>query len=365
MDMDPVNAGFGVACVENCQPAPPEPDAPIVNVDANFLIHPSEQGTDGAFPRLRQMHAMFVAAEKAGSLVDASSVPLELRLTRPYRPPDYAEEWKLLRKAWSLIRNDKAKLARQKIAAASDEFYRNDPLNNLQDWLWRFAMFVCQPSYEQPFRDIMKAVKPLQRSTLCPDFSKACEATSEERGSRYFSVMKEFYSAHSEFSQTYFFVTKGVPLPVDHQTTSTDFEAVRMFYGNTYEQFTSLIEYLAMLNNMLLGRPYDTFDKLTLKQYRKLDKSSRFGPFSLNGAFMAICSEAENQIRNASHHGSFVFRQEDQTIRYHAGKGGSGPEQKMSYVNYLERCVRIFLQTMTLLRVEIIIATQLNVRPPL
>src|SRR6516162_3475158 len=135
-----------------------------------------------------------------------------------------------------------------------------------------------------------------------------------------------------------------------------------MFYANSYEHFTHIIEYLAMLNNMLVGRRYDTFQRLTIDQYRKLDRSARFRPFADNIAFMAIC---EAQIRNTSHHGSLVFNQAGQTISYRSGKGGTGPEQSISYADYLVRCVRSFLQTMTLLRIELMVATWLEVRYPI
>src|SRR5690349_20631750 len=119
-----------------------------------------------------------------------------------------------------------------------------------------------------------------------------------------------------------------------------------------------------MLKNMLAGRKYDTFQTLTLRKYRELDRSARFGPFNDNVTFMAICEEADNQIRNASHHGSFVFEQGPQIIRYHSGKGGTGQEHPISYVDYLVRCLRIFLQSMTLLRLELILSNRLKVRPP-
>jgi hypothetical protein len=88
---------------------------------------------------------------------------------------------------------------------------------------------------------------------------------------------------------------------------------------------------------------------------------------------MAMCSEADNQIRNASHHGSLRFNQVEQTISYQveqtisyrSGKGGTGPERRISYADYLVRCVRIFLQTMTLLRAELIVAAWLKVRHPI
>ena len=177
--------------------------------------------------------------------------------------------------------------------------------------------------------------------------------------------MKGFFSAYSEFGQAYLYATKHIPAPEHHTATSVDFEAVRMFYGSTYEHFTSLVDLFAMLNNMLSGRSHETFQSLTLQEYRRLDKPARFGPFSSNGAFTTICSEADNHLRNASHHGSFVLDAATQVITYRSGKGGTGPEQQIAYSAYLGRCVRIFLQTLTLFRVEALLSRQLGTRTPL
>src|SRR2546427_7509815 len=51
MDVDYVNIGCQVFCVENCEAIESVPDAPIVNVDAIFVIPPEQQGRDMAFPR--------------------------------------------------------------------------------------------------------------------------------------------------------------------------------------------------------------------------------------------------------------------------------------------------------------------------
>jgi hypothetical protein len=365
MHLDHAKHGWRVVCVENCEPILEVALAPIVNVDANFLIPPEQQGVDRVSPRLGQMFAMHEVAKQARSLVDMSTVPSTDRRSRPYRTPDYAEEWKLLRKAWSLARNGKTNLSEEIIAKGSAEFYSRDSLNSLQDWVWRLALFLCNPSYEPLFDSIMKAIEPLNGSVLLWDFRQFYKTVSRERGTRYFTIMRDFFAAYGELGQVYFFASKGFPVPVDCHTTSTDFDAVKMFYGNIYEHLTLLVEYLAMLNNMLSGRRYDTFQSLTLGQYRKLDRPARFGPFSDNPAFMVICSEVDNQIRNASHHGSFLFDQANQSVRYRTGKGGTGPEQSIPYANYLERCVRIFLQTMTLLRVELVVATYLEVRHPI
>jgi hypothetical protein len=54
---------------------------------------------------------------------------------------------------------------------------------------------------------------------------------------------------------------------------------------------------------------------------------------------------------------------ETQTIRYRAGKGGTGPEQCAGYATYLARSAK--LQTMTLLRLEIMMCQETGARPPL
>jgi hypothetical protein len=54
-----------------------------------------------------------------------------------------------------------------------------------------------------------------------------------------------------------------------------------------------------------------------------------------------------------------------QTIRYRAGKGGAGPEQRVDYATYLARSAKLFLQAMTLLRIEIMMCHSTGARPPL
>jgi hypothetical protein len=113
------------------------------------------------------------------------------------------------------------------------------------------------------------------------------------------------------------------------------------------------------------GRKFDEFERLTRQDYLELDKSSRFNPFSTNAPFLALCEERDNQLRNASHHGSFQFDQGKQLIAYRSGKGGTGPVQRIGYAAYLAKCTRIFLQAMTLLRIEIMMCHLSGARPPL
>jgi hypothetical protein len=361
----PDTAKRGIFYDENCKQIREVTGAPIVNLDANFLIPEDEQGQDFAFPRLKQMHAMFEKASERDHPQSPYSSLSNEKVGQPRHSANYAEEWKLLKKAWSLYRNNKVKLSKRCVDGASRDFYSYDPLDNLPDWVWRFTFFLCQPSFEKKFLDAMKPIESLIETNQLNDFSSYYKETLAGRGSRYFSLMKDYFSAYSEYGQVHFLVTNDIEIPITHQASSSDFQKIKMFYGNAFEAFTSNVDLFALMNNILHGRAFDTFESLTLVKYKKLDKASRFGPFSMNPFFTEVCIEADNQIRNASHHGSFEFDQHANIIRYRHGKGGTGPEETITYSRYLEKCVRLFLQAMTLYRVELILCKKLNIPYPL
>jgi len=71
----------------------------------------------------------------------------------------------------------------------------------------------------------MKAIEPLNDSILLRDFRQFYKTVSSERGAEYFNMMAGFFNAYPEFGQVYFSVSKGLEIPSDYRTTSTDFEA--------------------------------------------------------------------------------------------------------------------------------------------
>src|SRR3984893_8395471 len=113
--------------VENAEPTAEEAGAPIINVEANFIVPEEERHKDLAFPRLTQLMAMADISEKHGSLISVADIPEGMFGQRPHRRPDYAEEWRLLKKAWSLHRREQDHLAQKKITAASELLYKSDP----------------------------------------------------------------------------------------------------------------------------------------------------------------------------------------------------------------------------------------------
>ena len=117
----------------------------------------------------------------------------------------------------------------------------------------------------------------MRGSPLWDEFNKFYESDAASRGKRYFDLIKDFFQGYAEFSQVYFFVVRNMLIPEGYHTTSTAFEAVEMFYGRAYEQFASLIEYLAMLNNMLAAG-----HTMFSKRLRSLTIANNHGRNALN-----------------------------------------------------------------------------------
>lgn len=159
------------------------------------------------------------------------------------------------------------------------------------------------------------------------------------------------------FTPVYAYCSIGMEMPPNYVIVSEHFEDIKMFYGNVFEAITSLVATFACLNNVIVGRSYDKFNELTLNQYQKLDKSNRCTAFGLNPSLIWVAADIDTQLRNASHHGSMQFNSKDAVITYRAGKGGTGQEQKISYTDYVVKCVSAFLSLTVLLRIELLLQT--------
>jgi hypothetical protein len=352
LDIDHQRAATKFVSVKNCSVVKEEPGAEIVNLEANFLLTPEEQRQDFVIPRLRQVVAM---AEASANQFAKSGLVMPNLKTAGWRP-DYAAEWQDLERAWSLTRRKQNDLAQKIIESASAQRYADAPLSSLGDWLWKFTASMGGFSTQAKVSACVSVTKPLANTSKVKDFSSHYGAISKEHGLRYFEVFREFFNCYGEFSQIFLYYSAGLDVPMEHRATSSNFSAVRRFYGDCFENFAVLVEFLAFINNICEGRNWNTFERLKFHEYRELDKPNRFNAFAKNSEFSALCGERDNRIRNGSHHASFTFDPESQTVKYRSGKGGTGPEQSMPYADYLDRCCRIFLQVVALFRLELMVA---------
>ena len=356
MTVDYQNLGTEVFAIDGCQvvEGPAYGVGPVINVDANFAVPEGMANEDFTFHRLNQMRDMVKAAEAFGPLPSNQFDPNARR--RPIA--DHVTEWKHLKKAISLTSNGKSKLAGKKTSWATEEYYSDDPLSGPTDWFFRFTLKFLGRKHGVHFKHMMDEFRAIATNHDCDDLmDHYAKAMVVDRFKRYREIYTDFFSKHSQFSQVTFQAGLGLPPADDMVATSVQFDEVKSFYGDAYEVFAGSVDFLAMLNNVKLGRKFDAFETLTLEKYLKLDNSSKFNPFATNSVFTVLCGEKDNQLRNASHHRSIRMDKDGRTLRYRAGKGGMGDEQELTYASYLYRSVTLFLQISVLTAVELTICS--------
>lgn len=332
-----------------------ENDGEIINLDSDFVVNPKHMGVDRLQNRVSQMRDLLIAQMKEAEKADGQKIGFESFLSDGPMTP-YDKEWSMLKKAWSLDRNSKDDLSKAQINQANNIIYTVSPLDDINDWLWRFSTRLGGAHYNSKFEVIMNEIKLAQSQK---DFNAfmgyfKCVLHSEHQNV-YFNVMNEFFHSYSNFSSLLYRCQVGLDIPDDFEVSTKDFNAVRMVYGNFYEAATTLVQTFACLNNVITGRNYDAFETMDLEKYKSLDKSGRTNPFKDNKALYELFEEIDNQIRNASHHGSIKLAASSGEVVYISGKGGVGPEKRIQYSEYLHSIVRLFLSIMTMMRVEIVL----------
>jgi hypothetical protein len=322
------------------------------------------QGQDRVFPRLHQMAAMVRQAQAEGRL--------EELLVHPNLGDvgggvtTIIDEWRDLRRAWTLRRRGQVPLSRGVIKNASSALYPGNPIDTLEDWVWYFAQKLGR---HENMRRLESLIGRANEASKQPGWQGLLRhyhgRMAGERGRKYLSVFTQFFDAYGEFAQVHTRVVGGVPIEAHEHVGSVDFERSRMFYGNAFEMHAELIDLIAIMNNVLNGRAFDTFKNISLEKYLVSDKAGRSTAFSDDAALLAVADEFDNRIRNASHHGAMNFDPDTQVITFRTGKGNAGAEVNFTYAQYLAACVRMAMQVLVLLQFELVLAHRAGVRSPL
>jgi hypothetical protein len=345
---------------ENVEPAGKE--GTIVNLDAAFPVNPDSTGNDHVRNRVKQLHRLVTENQRRYDEVHGKGAFADLIGVQEGPSIGLHDEWQRLKQVWSLSRNGKASLAKKKMKDAFKEIYPNDAPDHLYDWLWRFCGKIGGAEYEQRFMKILLEIKRSTEGGVKFDrfFTYFKKSLQKQHLNVFFEIFRQYFEHNDAFIQVQSYCRAGLSLPRGFSVGSNDFDDVKMFYGNAFEGMTTLVEFLACLNNAMAGREYDEFKTMTLSQYKEIDKAGRCNPFADNAAFFSICDCLDNQIRNASHHGNFKLSPNGKRIEYRSGKSGKGKKRHMSYTKYIHLCNKIFLSITVLFRLELILMANLG-----
>lgn len=167
---------------------------------------------------------------------------------------------------------------------------------------------------------------------------------------RYISIFSDYFKSRTELNQMLVFARINDSDTDDKIVGSRNFETVKLFYGQAYETLTSQFFVLACINNIRIGRNYDSFATMTLNKYLKdVQKSKKANPFIDVPAMAVFAKHLNSTIRNGSHHASFW--REGEILKYRSG--GAGAERDISYSHYLYLCNELAIALAALFCIEI------------
>lgn len=346
MKVDYENLSTQQVPVSNCVPS--DQEGSIVTLNPEMVIPDELQGKDFAFPflhemsRIREEDPTFDAdMEKIGRSAKEAIAEWE----RSGRlPPGVGHDWEFAKRVWSLFLNSRHDVCADYIKRQHAHYRFDEPPHP-----YEVIYAICARLGRRRAKDIYGALRE--------EWEKAGTTNPEQRDAlrSYFldnlgfdflsgtrTVMSEYMEHYSDFSQVLIYQDRDVSVGSGFSPSSFAFDDTKMLYGNAFEHLASFLLLPACLNNIVEGRPYDTFKKLTFEEYLDLDKASRHGPFKDNPNLATIADALNNQIRNASHHGNMRFNPKSGYVIYRPTK--SGRVKYVKYAEYLMLCNKI-LQT--------------------
>jgi len=355
-----------VKCIENSVPS--SIGGLVVNLHPEFVIPKDQLHQDSSFPWLNDLSRMVGKALRNPKtklpepLLDQGINFID-GFTLLGGSKFIVDEWRLLKKAWSLTLSGHADLAQNVLRPHSADFgYDND--TTFDDWLFSFSSKLLVPAQWPIFAnagDFLKRASRAYRSELSRFIQFYRDKLREQHFERYFDLYSEYFKDFTEYGQVLVYVRNKDVLPTGYQASSKAFNRTKMFYGNAFEVLTMHYVVLACINNVASGRPFNQFSDMSLTKYMTLKKTLRAKPFMNVVELTPFANNLDSTLRNASHHAAMKLNKHSGIIHYRSG--GTGAEKELSYAEYLIKCNEIMLITASLLMLELILAYQPSAEP--
>ena len=266
------------------------------------------------------------------------------------------EDWFVIEKSYSLYNSNMIDLMNEELKKYTriNDIYKFTSMIHsvLYDFLYRFI----SPNFLL-YNEIKKNFSK-SKSKHKYEFKKFKNYYNSELQSiywkNYIDIFSEYFKHFSEFNRL--LLNTKIELHPDIGTESifcpTNFNDVKMFYGNAYEYLTTHLTTFACINNINKNRKYDTFESMTLKKYNELNKDSKFNPLLNDVSFQLFCNEISSTLRNASHH-KWFYIDDDKPGYLQFRSGGTGQLNAISYIDYIYKSNQLMMKLAIMAMVEI------------
>lgn len=312
----------------------------VVNLHPSFAFDPEDYHSDNVFPSIAYLEKIYPSIrdtlETEPELIDAARV---------FDVPNTLEVWQQVHRALRLESRPENKSALRKCLnqyLALRHKYRPDIEAKCVDSMLRSffdSLFFPQLNWLlEPALELRNAAE----DAFPEEFSSFKDWYARELGSeqkeRFITTFQDYFRHFTQYSQMLVHARLGEEPPEPKIVGSKAFDEIKLYYGQAFEALTSAFVIPACLNNILRGRAFDQFERMTLNKYQKdVDKAKRACPFEAESAFFVLSNGLDAGLRNGSHHAS--IRRDQELIYFRSG--GSGRERDMPFSTYLHECNRL------------------------
>lgn len=324
-------------------------EATVMNLHASFSFEATTIHDRYAFPSI-----LFV--QKVHPFVRAVSDSKFQDLALLFEVPNCQNLWGLVRNSLTLAKqgaNDR------KLQRLFDDYRRQrercvgfTEISNTADLAHNFFDAMFYPRFEALAKPVSALISQLRETKLTEveRFLSYYKANHwEESYARNISLFSDYFRAYTEFSQMLTFARIDDQNVSGKLVGSKNFEHTKLFYGQAFEVLTSGFIFLACLNNMLSGRPFDEFQQMTLNKYvHDVEKAKRANPFKDQPDLFRFAEHLDSALRNGSHHAS-IWR-DGETVFYRSG--GTGAQRDIPYAIYLHLCNELAISCAALFVLE-------------
>lgn len=324
-------------------------EATVMNLHASFSFDEATIHDRYAFPSI-------LFAQKVHPFVRVIPDSRVQDLALLFEVPNCQQLWGLVRNALALAKhgaNDR-KLGRllEDYRRQREKCVGRTTISRATDLIRNFFDAMFYPRFELLVRPVGEHIAQL-RASASTEFARFISYYRanhwEESYARNISLFTDYFRAFTEFSQMLTYAR------IDDQDVSRklvgskNFEHTKLFYGQAFEVLTSGFVFLACVNNMLCGRPFDEFQQMTLSKYvHDVEKSKRANPFKDQADLFRFAEHLDSSLRNGSHHAS-IWR-DGETVFYRSG--GTGAQRDMPYAVYLHLCNELVISCAALFVLE-------------
>lgn len=342
MEVDYSTVSTRIVPLSNCAEEGVEECGTIVTLSPDMVVPDDLQGKEYAFPFLFESHRIREESPTYAKDLDKSARPAQEAYDDWVKggrlPPGPLHDWEFARRVWSLFLNGRHDVCEAYIEREYARYRYAEPPDVFQV-IYEFCALIGLGHARQIFEalstegEVAKGKSRDQLEDLRDYYVRnfAYDLLKESH-----QIVAEYMKHYSEFSQVLIYLESGASIGDFSRPSSAAFNDTKMFYGNAFEQVTTHLVLPACLNNIVQGRPYNMFEKLTLEKYLALDKASKATPFRNNATLVKIADGLDNKIRNASHHRRMEFDANTGTVMYRPSK--SGNYELISYGEYLMLC---------------------------